>query len=85
MGVFVFVCAEFVHFSNVCSNGDWVNECVYMRSSLPAMVGFVEDPGYVFVHVDITSLHLEYVASVRALCTAISYYLLANIYTDTSS
>lgn len=43
-GILEFVCVSpFVHFfPNVCSDGDWVKECIYMHSSMPVMVGFVE-------------------------------------------
>lgn len=39
----LFVPSPFVHFfPNVCSDGDWVKECIYMHSSMPVTVGFVE-------------------------------------------
>lgn len=48
MGVFVFVCAESICTFNVCGDGDLVNGCVYMHSSVPVRI-----PAVCFLHVNI--------------------------------
>lgn len=56
MCLFLFVLSWYISF-NVCSDGDRVNDYVYMRSSIPVVV-FVENPAYLFVHINIIIINL---------------------------